>query len=446
MNADLHPPGSARLSIVIPVTIASFYYAASLDYTLPLFFGALHDASPGQAYPYDMWSQLIKFQVTPWLFAPLLAGILARRFGERRVWSMALFGSAIVPAVLVATAAPWVVKVLAFWQGLAGAMMWIAGLSLVQMVAPSRKGLSNGLMMASIGVGSIVGPLSGRAMLYHREFGQLVGSGDYGVLFSRLFRFTPTHTTPALADFYAIFWLITITTALSGVLVGAVGQLPGEFAGQAKATWIQIKRDVRSLAGNPRFWALVLILCGIGGPIFQSSNQFLPYRADDLGLKSGGVDQGWLWLQLLKTFMWLPGGLAVGWIAGKRAAGVAAAAILGVFSLAGLAIGWSHTAVALFASVAAFEFVRQFMRWLHGGYLSEHMPEHLRATAIGFSITISGLSSTVYAWMAMLFWNPGSPGFNSARPFLAVGIAGLVGVAALLVFDRFYPIRQKDRL
>ena len=62
-----------------------------------------------------------------------------------------------------------VVKLLSFWQGLAGAMMWIAGLSLVQMVAPGRKGLSNGLMMASVGVGSIVGPLSGRAMLYHRE-------------------------------------------------------------------------------------------------------------------------------------------------------------------------------------------------------------------------------------------------------------------------------------
>ena len=200
---------------------------------------------------------------------------------------------------------------------------------------------------------------------------------------------------------------------------------------------------MRSLAHNPRFWALVLILCGIGGPIFQSSNQYLPYRADDLGLKSGGVDQGWLWLQLLKTCIWLPGGLAVGLVAGRRAAGVVSASILALFSIAGLGIGWSRSAAALFCCVALFEFIRQFMRWLHGGYLSEHMPDHLRATAIGFSITISGVSSTVYAWIAASVWQPGSPGFNSERPFFAVGIAGLVGVLALMIFDHFIPIRQK---
>ena len=50
-------PGTARLWIVIPVTVASFYYAANLDYALPLYFGALHDASPGRSYPYDMWAQ-----------------------------------------------------------------------------------------------------------------------------------------------------------------------------------------------------------------------------------------------------------------------------------------------------------------------------------------------------------------------------------------------------
>ena len=60
------------------------------------------------------------------------------------------------------------------------------------------------------------------------------------------------------------------------------------------------------------------------GTIWLLINSYL-YRADDLGLKSGAADQGWLWLQLLKTFMWLPGGLAVGFVAGKRAPGIVAA-------------------------------------------------------------------------------------------------------------------------
>lgn len=435
-SSDLHPPGSARLRVVIPAAAGSFFYAASLDYSLPLYFGAQTQ------YPYDMWAQLIALQVTPWLFAPILAGVLSRRFGERTIWSVALFCMALVPAALLFTPSPWLLKLIAFWQGTTGALMWIAGVSLVQMVAPKRKGFSNGLMMASLGAGSILGPLAARAILYHREFSALLHAGELKAFWSRLFSLAPTQTVPTVGDFSYIFSFVTVTTMICGVGVALWGQRAGVFAGEAKPNWSRIKQDVRELMGNPRFWALVLIMCGIGGPIFQAANQFLPYRADDVGLKNGAVDQGWLWLQLLKTFMWLPGGLAVGLVAGRRAPGYVGAGILALFSLTALAIGGSRGAAALFGAVALFEFVRQFMRWSHAGYLSEHMPDHLRATAIGFSITISGCSSTIYAWLAATIWKPGSPGFNSSQPFWIVSLLGLGGVVALVVFDRFIPIRQ----
>ena len=159
-------------------------------------------------------------------------------------------------------------------------------------------------------------------------------------------------------------------------------------------------QDVGQLLRNSTFWALVIPLALLGGPVFQASNQFLPYRAEDLGLKQGSEDLGWIWLKLLQTIMWIPGGVAVGMLAGRRAPGLAAVAMLGAFSLAAAGIGFSAVAWQIFVSVAFFEFARQFMRWSHAGYMSEHMPDSLRATAIDCTITFSGLGSTIYSWVA----------------------------------------------
>lgn len=200
---------------------------------------------------------------------------------------------------------------------------------------------------------------------------------------------------------------------------------------------------MQTLSRSPKFWALVTALCLIGGPVFQASNQFLPYRAKDLGLiEAGGQDNGWIWLQLLKTLMWIPGGAAVGLLAGRRAAGLAAVLMLGSFSLACLGIGASQLVWQLFASVAVFEFVRQFMRWSHAGYMSEHLDPSLRSTAIGFAITFSGLGSVIYAWVVPLIWDPKARDFDSLWPFVAAAVVGIGGACGLFAFDRLRPIRE----
>lgn len=439
-------PGTARLLVVVPAALVSFFYAGILDYSLPLYFGALGEAAraKGDFYPADIFSQLIKYQVTPWIVGPFLAGLLARRYGERVVWSGAQIGMVFIPMSLALWPQPDVIKLVALWSGLTGAVMWIGGVSLVQMVPDHRKGLSNAWMMASLGVGSLMGPICGRAMLYRRELASYLGEHDWAGLLAGLLSFTRLETRLVAGDFLSVFWVLSVVTVLCGLFVGLWGQRPGRFEHDRKADWPRTLADIGHLVREPRFWALVLALCMLGGPVFQASNQFLPYRAEDLGLKSGGQDFGWIWLMLLKTLMWIPGGAAVGLLAGRRAPGVAAVAMLAAFALSALGIGLSSIAWQLFACVALFEFVRQFMRWSHAGYLSEHMPNHLRSTAIGCSISLSGLGSTIYGWCAGYLWSPDAAGFQSSRPFLAAAALGLAGCLGLWVFDRFHPIRRLE--
>jgi len=304
--------GTARLAIVVPVAMLSFFYATVLEYLLPLYFSAMSEAAQarGSFYPEAIYSQLMKYQVTPWIIGPVLAGLLSRRYGERRVWAFAQLAMVLVPAVLLFEPSPTMVKVVAFWSGLTGALMWIGGVSLVQMVEPHRKGLSNGLMMASMGVGSLGGPILTRAMLYQRELLGYWQQGDFSQLTRMSLALETPSTKPGLDDFLPVFYLLIVIKLVCGILVGFWGQRPGRFAhDDVSPGWAKTIFDLRRLVVNPRFWALVIALCVLGGPIFQSANLFLPYRAEAVGLKSGSADEGWVWVQLLRTFMWIVGGL-----------------------------------------------------------------------------------------------------------------------------------------
>ena len=427
--------GTARLWIAVPVAVAGFFYSNILEYCLPLYFDALQ-------VPRDTWSNLVKFKLAAWIIGSALAGLLSRRYGERLVWSAALLGKVLVILGLIYCPTPTVINVLSVWQGFTGALMWIAGVSLIQMVPDARKGLSNGLIMVSLGVGAVFGALIGRFIIYRGELNPLLASGDVAGAGSRLFNFTKLTSTPVTEDFLLIFWVIMFTTVLSAVAIALWGQRSGRFHRDEPADWNRTFKDVGQLVSNPKFWALVIPLAVMGGPVFQVSNQFLPYRAEDLGLKQGSEDQGWIWLQLLKTVMWIPGGAAVGLLAGRRASGLAAVIILGSFSLGALSIGLSSVVWQIFIAVALFEFARQFMRWSHAGYLSEHMPDSLRATAIGCTIMFSGIGSTAYSFIAPVLWNPNSADFRSWKPTVAGAVIGLIGTVGLFIYDRLRPIRD----
>lgn len=442
-DGDARLAGTARLAVVVPVALLCFFYISILDYAIPLYFSALSAAAAerGGTFPADIWSKVVLYQVVPWIVGPVLAGLCARRYGERAVWCAALLGKVCVPLILLYHPDPAVIKLLAFWQGFTGALMWIAGVSLIQMVPADRKGISNAMLMTALGVGSLIGPVAGRILLYRRELATLT---DWGTPLARLFNFEPMAMTPTVADFRVVLLLLTVTTLCCGVAIGLWGQRRGRFEHDLPPGWDQTIRDFAYLSRNARFWALVVTLCVLGGAVFQAQNQYLPYRAEDLGLKSGAADHGWIWLNLLKTLMWIPGGAAVALLAGKRASGLAGVAMLGTFSLALLGVGQSGAAWQMFVTVAVFEFVRQFMRWSHAGYLSEHLPGNLRSTAIGLAISFAGLGSVIYGWAVEEIWTPGDAGFSSQRPFQVAAVLGLIGAAGLLVFDRIHPIRTQE--
>ena len=438
--------GTARLGVVIPVALVSFFYANLLDYALPLYLGAREAAAQaaGGSFPESMYATAAIWRVTPWIIGPILAGLFSRLFGERIVWSLALLGKLAVPITLATHPAPQIISLIAVWQGFTGALMWIAGLSLVQMVPTHRKGFANGLLMTSMGVGSLLGPICGRVLLYRDEVGGLFADGQATEAFRRLVNLAPLTNIPTLTDFELLFWILAGTTATCALLIGLWGQRPGRFQRDAPPDWAQTLADLRTLATMPTFWALVIPLCLFGGAVFGTSNYYLPYRAEELGLKDGSSDNGWIWLTLLKTLMWIPGGLAVGVLAGRRAPGIAAVLMIGGFSAAATCIGLSQVAWHLFASVAVFEFARQFMRWSHGGYLTEHIGDRLRPTAIGFAITFSGLGETVYGWTSKTIWNPDLDTFQSWRSILLASVAGLFATAGLFFYDRMRPIRSEN--
>jgi MFS family permease len=432
--------GTARLPVVVIVSLINMFFAAILEYSLPLYFNSL------EGFPKSVWADLAAWQVAPWFFTPILAGLLSRRYGERRVWGAAMFGQAIVPALLVALPRLWIVAPVAFWYGFTGALMWIGGISLAQVVPAHKKGLANGLVMMSLGLGSFLGPLTGRAILWHDQVRALADQGSWTDIGRFLINVIKPQSDPSLAGFHFILWGLAAATALGAALMWGWGQRPGRWQGEhAQQTWGETADDVKRLLVNARFWALVISLCLLGGSLFQANNQFLRYRAEDLGLISGSQDQGWILLQLLKVFIWIPGGLAVGLLAGRRAPGLAAVAMLSGFALSGAGIALASTAYGLFVAVAAFEFVRQFMRWSHAGYLSEHLPPDLRATAIGLAITFAGISSTLFGFLTNALMSPNSVSFDSRAPFwLAAGL-GLLGAVGLFVFDCFVPIRQGEK-
>jgi MFS family permease len=430
-------PGTARLWIIAPVVVMAFFYFGFLDYFLPLYFGALEERAKaaGGRFPADMWSKYQCYLVSVWIVCPLLAGLISRRYGERRIWSFAQL--ALLPATLLLLYCPTssVILILACWIGAASVLVWVGGISLVQVVRPEKKGLANAVMLVGLGVGSLLAPICGRAMLYWRELGEYLRQGDWSTFWLSALSFREPTITPGVDDCYSILWLLTFVTAVCGILIGLWGQRPGRFEHELPPDWSQTVRDLGRLAHNSKFWVLVLSLSFFGGAVFQGANQFLPYRAEDVGLKHGAADLGWVWLNLLKTLIWIPGGFAVGMLAGRRARPLAGALMIGGFALGAFGMGLSQCGWQLFMWVALLELCRQFMRWGQSGYLSEHLPDDLRATVIGCSVAISGLSSTIFAWLSDYWWNPT---MSSAYPMYAASICGAIGCVAMLILDRFW--------
>src|SRR5581483_3924787 len=126
------------------------------------------------------------------------------------------------------------------------------------------------------------------------------------------------------------------------------------------------------------------------------------------------------------------GGLLIGFVAGRKRSIGTAALLLAGFAACAVGIGAAPTALVLFGFSAGFEVMRQFMRWVQTGYLSENVSEEQRSSAIGLSVTLSGLGSWAFNLLTRQLQSPDESHFSSALPFYIAAALGFTGVAILL--------------
>jgi MFS family permease len=408
--------GLARLPIAAVVAFLSFLCQALLHYLLPLYLSA-------KGLPSSAWETWSYYEIVAWLFAPPLAGVLGARVGERRTWAAGLAGYVTVGIgiSLIRSHSSWTdpaLSAIGLLWGISSAMIWVGGISLVQRVTDRQRGLSNAVMMTSLGAGSIGGPLLGRALMQWREVPGTVSTGDFSI---------------ALAGFATL-------ALLGATLMLGFGEYRSSRQQTASATTGARSGPLRrslALFRFPKYVLLVFSLSLLGGPVFQAANVYRPYRVRDpqIGLIIGSQDHGWAALEITGYVMQLTGGLLIGLIAGRKKSGWIPALVLGGFAACGLGIGLAPNAVVLFAFSAVFELLRQFMRWIQTGYISEYVSEDQRSLAIGFSVTVSGIGSWAFNLLVRLIQSPDSPGFSSGLPFQVAATLGFFGTILLVAWQ-----------
>jgi len=408
-------PGAARLPVVVIASLIGFFTQSLMGYLGPLYF-------PAQALPKDAWETWGFYSILAWVIGSPLAGALGNHLGERITWALGLaayiVGTGIV-LFLHGQGLPSLIglSLAAALIGIAGALIWIGSISMTQAVPPKRRGLANGLMMASMGFGATFAPFAGRALIH--VGGHLRGTAGAG-------------------PFYLPFLLLIGLTAVSAVLLWGWGQYPraektGPVEHQA-LSWTEALKVART----PIFLWIILPLSLLSSTLFQATNIYLPYRAGEshIGLIQGATDHGWSALITLGFIMQLVGGLLVGLLAGKRMSIRIAALLLAAFAAFGLGIGFAPSALWLFAACALFEMTRQFVRWLQTGYVSELVPAGVRPTAIGLSVMLSGVGGVGFTFLMRRLQTPNSPAFLTWLPFVVAAAIGGVGVLWLLVVKK----------
>ena len=394
--------GTPRIGLVFGVALANYLAHALIRYSTPLYFSALD-------YPKDAYETFSFYWLVAFIVGSTFSGLLASRFDERNVWSGGVAGFAGLGLLLIFIPGYWVVPFAGLLYGITAAAQWVGAMALVQTAAPGKRGRANALLMIALGGGSFIGAPLGAALL------NWTSSGD-----------------PTPGDFVLLLWFHTALCLAAALLIRTVARHRGPVRRQrVKESW----KTNFSLLRMPRYLAMVIPLSLMGGPVFQTVNIYLPYRAEapEIALKVGAVDQGWSMLLTAGYGMQFLGGLFIMLIAGKRAGALMAAAVLGGYAVCSLGIGLSDYVYGVVIFTALFEFLRQLMRWSQTGYITEHMPIELRGPAIGFSTTLSGLSSTLFATLMRNLQSPDSPDFSSSLPFVVGGSIGLSGALLLLI-------------
>lgn len=436
--------GTARLRVLAVVASSTSFCLFALAYSLPLFFEK-------NGFGKGAWPRFVAYQAAPWCVSALLGGLLARRFGERRLWVATLLAQVLVPGVLIAYQHESIIAPLAIWAGFSNGVMWVSGMSITQMVPTYRTALANAVVLTALGVGGFAGPLVARVVLRQDEVRERWNEGWLATA-SVLVADSDTGVDPPRQAFGQLFTGISVLLSLSAGLMYRFGERPGRPADDGGAgspengepleipsgiSWQGAARDVLRVARQPRFFMLAVLLALFSGPLFMVSNMYLKSRAEDFQLIVKAQDRGWIWVQLASMVGQTAGGAAVGMLAGRKLPPRAAALVAASFGLSMAAMAMAAQATVFFAAVLLFEFLRPSMRWAGAGYLAEFAPHELRAIAVGLGVMLANIGMTAFGVACLQTVGFEGELLNARSPMFIAGCIGFGGAALLFMCDVF---------
>jgi MFS family permease len=160
MNGDLAKDQNKRVFFLVMVLI----------FTDTLLYGAVVPLIPFYTKQFQLNSLTIGVVFAAYSLGLLVfsipLGLIAERYGYKKVFGAGMLGLALTTMLYGAVNGPWMLLASRFTQGVAAAASWTAGLAMVALLYPRQQGEKLGLVMAAMGLGTILGPPAG-GVLYH---------------------------------------------------------------------------------------------------------------------------------------------------------------------------------------------------------------------------------------------------------------------------------------
>jgi MFS family permease len=245
------------------VAVANYLSHTLIGFAVPLYFRALE-------FPNDSWETFLYYALIGFVAGSGISGPLAVRCGEQRMWATALAIRGFLGFLLLfLPGSHWVIACGLIF-GLVSAVEWVGAICMAQVVPVDSIGKANSSLLVASSLGSITGPVVGRLLL----------------------SWSSVSAVPSSQDFALIFLLQIGLTLVSSLLVWTQIRHPGSVLPAPLSIGI---REQFKLLRLPKYLAMVVPLSVMAGPVFQTVNIYIFYRASDpeIGLIVASADHGW---------------------------------------------------------------------------------------------------------------------------------------------------------
>jgi len=260
---------------------------------------------------------------------------------------------------------------------------------------PASRGIAFGLHRAMDTTGAVIGPLIGWLILHHWPDANLAWVFAFALL-------------PGLASAALVAIAVREKTAPRGE-----GKPPPIFQ-----------------KFPPAFWP-ILVIMGLFA-VANSSDSFLILRSNEMGMSRSAVILAFTLYNIVYALASTPFGslsdrigrrpiIAIGWC---------------IYALVYLGFGLAHNAHAAWFLFAAYGIYQAMSEGVSKALVSDVVPSHQRAGAIGLIFTVAGIGQLVGSVIAGATWNHTVPGTGLLLPFFIAAVLASIASVLLIVFRK----------